>query len=100
MSGTERLSGWLPIEAMATAEEDHARRSAEFADQLIDLAPRARVARLLRLALAEAPEERTALLAADLARVLASFGGDATDEEAASIALWEAAAEAEPPPLI
>ncbi len=92
MSGTEAVSGWLPLEARETADAKRAQESAREAERLLALAPRERVFEVLRRMAAcragEAPFRPV-----DLARILVSFEGSMLPTEEALAALCPETAE-------
>jgi hypothetical protein len=79
MSGLKDESGWLPVEARESLEEQRDRTSAEEAERLLALDPRARVLVLLDRLACRSVEESDCprLRPADLVRVLHGFPGDA-----------------------
>ncbi|WP_137178763.1 hypothetical protein [Roseomonas sp. AR75] len=85
MSGLRDDSGWLPVEAKDALEDQREKASAEEADRLLALDPRARVLVLLDRIACRSVEETDCprLRPADLARVLESFSGEAQPEPAA-----------------
>lgn len=87
MSGTNEGIGWLPVEAREALEEEQAKASAEAADKLVALDPRARVLALLERAASRSADATSGpvLRPADLARVLESFPG-AMPADAAELA--------------
>ena len=78
MSGTNEGLGWVPVEAREELEREGDRASAEEAERLLALDPRARVLALLELVARHGAEDARAeaLRPADLARVLESFSGE------------------------
>ncbi|PWS35439.1 hypothetical protein DFH01_17645 [Falsiroseomonas bella] len=84
MSGLNDGSGWLPVEAQDALEEQRDKASAEEAERLVALDPRARVLVLLDRLACRSVEESDCprLRPADLARVLQSFPGEAMPDTA------------------
>ncbi|WP_372624402.1 hypothetical protein [Falsiroseomonas sp.] len=85
MSGmTDKGIGWLPVEARDKLEMEQERASAERAEKLLALDPRARVLALLELATCRATEDEDCpvLSPPDLQRVLESFPGEPALDEA------------------
>jgi hypothetical protein len=70
--------GWLPVEAREELEDSQARASAEEADRLLALPPRARLLDLLARAASREAEAAAApkLTPADLRRVIGSYPGE------------------------
>jgi hypothetical protein len=82
MSGTDDVSGWLPVVAQDQLQEEKAKAGAQVAEALIALEPRARVLALLERAVAGSAQEGALLTAGGLRQVIESFPGEAPVEEA------------------